>query len=166
MIFLGNWLHVKVFFINFVKRSYYDKQSKKINIMKRFIVALCTLLLCCGIEAQAQVLKFDATDFAYRTNYNGRWSDWTDWEDCSILVVLNTDKEEINIYSAEPQELTIYAGDGEFYPDNSGGKQAEFKCVDLDGQRCTVRIRIQGDGQWQLYVDYSNISYVYCIEPR
>lgn len=134
--------------------------------MKKFLLALCALLFCVGFEAEAQVYRFKATDFAYRVcDDDGYWSEWTDWEDCNLLVVVNVDREQIDIYSSEPQSFIFYEV-GDETEDSDGGTQVEFRCVDADGLRCTIRRRVQSDGQLQIYIDYSDISYVYCIEER
>ena len=133
--------------------------------MKKFLLALCAMLFCLGLETEAQVYKFTATDFAYRTNEGGVWSEWSDWSDCHILVVVNLDRGEIEIYSDELQEFSIYDAGTSHY-DSDGGEQMDLKCVDIDGIRCGVRVRVQHDGLVQLYIDYSDISYVYCLQER
>ncbi len=131
------------------------------------ILLIFALIIGCAFAANADVFKYKSTAISMRTlNDNGRWSNWSDWEDCSVLVVINIDKDQINIYSAEPQEFDIYeAGDG-FERDAGNGETWTLKCVDADGLRCEVRIRVQDDGQCQLYVDYSDLSYVYNIEAK
>ncbi|MBO5716586.1 MAG: hypothetical protein J6R50_00490 [Alistipes sp.] len=133
--------------------------------MKKFLLALCAMIFCFGLEAQAQVYKFNATNFAYRVNDEGVWSEWSDWEDCQILVVINLDTADIDIYSSEPQDFSIYDASSSYY-DSDGGEQMDLKCVDANGIRCGVRVRVQSDGLVQLYVDYSDISYVYCLQER
>jgi hypothetical protein len=119
-----------------------------------------------AIESFAQNYKFMSTDFAmkYKDDY-GNWSDWTEWEESHCLVNINLDREEINIYSSEPQEFSIYDST-ETEMDDDGGEQMKFMCIDADGLRCVVRLRVQDDGQMQLYVDYNDLMYVYCIEEK
>lgn len=133
--------------------------------MKR-LFTFCAAILCGILLLHAEALKFNATSFAYKTQNNyGYWSDWSNWESCHILVVLNSDAERINIYSSTPQEYDIYDYLGESY-DVDGGTISTFKCIDAEGIRCTIRFRQQSDGQWQLYVDYSNIMWVYSIQKK
>ena len=133
--------------------------------MKKLLF-LCSFLMICGMTIANDVLKWQATELAYKTTDNwGNWSDWSDWEDVSILVVINTATDRVNIYSSEPQEYDIYDYEPE-ETDSDGGTSITFHCVDVNGIRCDMRIRVQADGQVQLYVDYSNIMFVYNVQSR
>ena len=133
--------------------------------MKRIFTFL-TAICCSILMLQAETIKLNATSFAYKyQNEYGYWTDWTDWEDCRILVVINTETDRINIYSNSHQEYDVYDYTPE-YSDDKGGRTTTFKCVDADGDRCEIRLRQQRDGQFQLYIDYSNIMWVYTIESR
>ena len=134
--------------------------------MKRLFLIISMLLCFASVESFAQNYKYMSTDFAFKIKKdNGYWSDWSDWEQTRCLININFDREEINIYSNEPQEFTIYDWSDE-ERDSEGGKQLKFKCIDANGLRCVVRVRVQSDGQMQLYVDYNDIMYVYCIEEK
>lgn len=133
--------------------------------MKKLLF-LCSFLMMCGMTVANDVLKWQATELAYKTTDNwGNWSDWSDWEDVSILVVINTATDRVNIYSSEPQEYDIYDYEEE-EKDYEGGTSVTFHCVDANGVRCDMRIRVQADGQVQLYIDYSNIMFVYNVQSR
>ncbi len=134
--------------------------------MKKLLLIIA-LLVGMAFTAGAEALKYKSTDIAVRTtDDNGNWGEWSDWEDCSVLVVINTDNDVISIYSSEPQEFDVYdAGEG-FVKDAKDGQTWTLKCVDADGLRCEIRLRVQSNGQTQLYVDYSNLSVVYNIESR
>ncbi len=130
--------------------------------MNRLVLFLTAL--CASAMVSAEVYKFQATSLSSKYLISGGyWSEWSDWEYCRILVVFHTDR--INIYSNKTQEYDIYDSLGESY-DNDGGTTTTFKCIDADGLRCDVRRRIQSDGEWQLYVDYSDFMFVYNIEPK
>ena len=134
--------------------------------MKKLFLILSCLFCMSAFDAIAQNYKFMSTDFAVKVKQdNGYWSDWSDWQESHCLININLDREEVNIYSKEPQEFTIYSVmDSEI--DSDGGEQFKMKCVDGEGLRCTIRLRVQSDGQKQLYVDYSDLMYVYCIEAK
>ena len=126
-----------------------------------------TLILILGFmaNASAQTYKFYSTDFAYKTkNSDGYWSRWSDWEESKCLVTISLDREVINIYSETPQEFDIYDEIGESEDEN--GTSLTLRCVDKDGLRCWVRFRRQHDGVLQLYVEYNDIIYVYCLKER
>mgnify|MGYP003293008089 CR=1 FL=1 len=131
--------------------------------MKKVIFFLSLMLM--PLLCTAQTYKFKTDSFAYKTNNNGRWSNWSDWEDSSMLVVINTDRDVITIYSKETQEYDIVENLGT-EKDREGGEQLKFLCVNEDGARCHIRIRVQKDGQRQLYVDFSDIMFVYGITDR
>jgi len=131
--------------------------------MKRFFLTLFFAVAVC--LSFAQTYKYKATEVALKTYENGRWSKWSDWEDVNILVVINSDKDVITIYSNQTQEYDIveYLSEEE---DSDGGTQVKWLCVNEDGSRCHIRIRKQSDGQLQLYVDFSDLMFVYNIESR
>lgn len=130
------------------------------------LFTLGVAIICSSLMLHAEVLKFNATSLAYKSqNEYGYWSDWSDWESCNILVVLNLDAERIDIYSSSAQEYDIYDYQGETY-DEDGGTTMTLNCIDADGLRCEVRFRQQSDGQWQLYVDYADVMWVYNIQRK
>lgn len=71
------------------------------------LFTLGVAIICSSLMLYAEVLKFNATSFAYKSqNEYGYWSDWSDWESCNVLVVINGDR--INIYSHSSQEYDVY----------------------------------------------------------
>lgn len=135
--------------------------------MKKFLaIIVLTLASFCLSEAYASATKLKAYSFAFKSaDENGKWTDWTDWEECNILVVFNADKERITIYSKETQEYDMVSAD-DWESDGDGGKVSEIACVDGDGERCTVRWRIDKDGGQQVYVDYPTFCFVYNVRLK
>ena len=131
--------------------------------MKKFLVF--TLLLFASVfasHAYAEVTKLKAYSFSARsTDRYGNWSDWTDWSDCNILVV-SDDDSRVKIYSEETQEYDIISSEEEV-SDHQGGTVTEYHCIDKDGLRCSLRLRVEKNDNIQLYVDYNDISLVYNV---
>ncbi len=116
-------------------------------------------------NAKAQTSKFYSTDFAYKTKSNyGYWSEWSDWEPSKCLITISLDRDVINIYSRVPQEFDIYEIVGE--KEDESGSSYIVKCVDADGLRCHIRLRRQNNGVLQLYIEYNDIIYVYCLTEK
>ena len=113
--------------------------------------------------AFAQVYKLKATDFAYmyQTNY-GTWSDWSTWEDCSILCTVDINKDRITIYSIETQVYDIIENSDTYY-DEDGDLVWKLVGIDNEGIQCGVRILKKSSGTTQLYVNYSDIRWVYNV---
>ena len=131
--------------------------------MKKLIALL--LFVVCAFQVEAQVRKFYTTDFSYKYYDGYRWSDWSEWDESSMLVVINFNKDLITIYSNEIQEFDIVEH-LDSYDDDSGGSNIKFLCVNEEGSRCHIRLRIQSDGGKQLYVDYNDFMYVYNIVAK
>jgi hypothetical protein len=133
--------------------------------MKKMLLCLSFLMLC-GIASASDILKWQATELAYKTTDDwGNWSEWSDWEDCSVLIVINTATDRVNIYSSTPQEYDVYDTESAVN-DNDGGSSITFHCVDANGLRCDMRIRVKANGQVQLYIDYNDIMFVYNVEAK
>ncbi len=130
--------------------------------MRRF---LFIALLFSSLFAHSQVYKYNATEFSVRVAERGYWGEWSEWEPVKILIVLNLEKERIEIYSKTPQEYDIVEVLGT-ESDEKDGDSIRFLCVDEDGLRCNIRIRVQLDGTKQLYVDYKDAMWVYNISKR
>ena len=131
--------------------------------MKKIITIIILLISVCSLSAQTY--KYYTNSFAYKYYENYRWSKWSDWERSHILVVINLDRNIINIYSEKIQEYDIYEYKGE-EKDEDGGTSMLLSCVNQDGLHCQVRLRIQSDGSKQLYVDFSDLVWVYGLEER
>lgn len=125
------------------------------------------LLFCICSYCYSEVLKLKATYMAYKyERSNGYWTNWSEWEPTDILIVINVDKSVINIYSEKTQEFDIIEYLGETNDnDGSGGTSMKFLCIDKNGLRCHMRFR-KINNQSQLYIDYSNLTYVYSVEIR
>lgn len=130
--------------------------------MKKFLL-MFLMLIGISLNSYSQSIQwYKATSFAYRTtDYYGNWSSWSDWEYSSVKIKFNTNEDVIVIYSKEIQAFAIYQ---ELTPPyDPTGTQVAFAAYDGDGVKCHIRLRIENNGNSQVYIDYSNLSYCYNV---
>jgi hypothetical protein len=118
-------------------------------------------LILASLIGNAQVYRLRSEALAVSTTdkYNN-WSPWTDWEQASVLIVIDVNSDEIDIYSKEEQHFSIISTEK-----TSDG--IEMQCVDKDGVRCRIDMEILTNDQKKythLYIRYSNVSIVYQIK--
>ncbi len=125
------------------------------------ILTLLVMIFCFAVSSNAQVLLFRATAFACANVYNGTYR-WSDWEKSDVKIGIDLDNDGIVIDSPKRQIYVVYKTGNSWY-DNKGGKQVKFYVVDQDGDRGSIRLRIDKDGTSQIYVDFSNVAWVYNV---
>jgi hypothetical protein len=116
-------------------------------------------------STHGKVIKLRTTAFSSRHKINEySWSNWRDWEKASVLITIDTDNDRITIYSAERQVYDIAENEGES-TDEDGDETLSLYCVDNDGTKCRVRLVYLNsqNERIQLYVDYSDVSWVYNV---
>lgn len=130
--------------------------------MKKILLMLF-MLIGFSISSYAQSVQvYRATSFAYKsTDYYGNWSNWSDWQRSSVKIEFNLPNDVIVIHSPVVQAFGIY--DTFTPPYDSGGTQVGFVAVDAEGVRCHIRLRIEHNGNSQIYIEYSNLLYVYNV---
>ncbi len=131
--------------------------------MKKLILFIIACLFC--FSAFAEVTKLRTSGIAYqeRNEYSGNWGDWSAWEDCNVLIVIDVDRDRITIYSQETQEYDVITQTKE--EEDYESKSYHYDCVDAEGRRCQIRLRVYDDYSRgsQIYVDYSDMRWVYSI---
>lgn len=129
--------------------------------MKKII----SLILVCffTIVAYSQnVLYYRATSFAMKyINEYGVWTNWTDWEKSDVTISLDLTNDLIRINSTSPQTYVVVEEVPADY--DSSGEQIKFRVIDQDYDYGYVRLRVESNGNCQMYVDFSNIMWVYNI---
>ena len=125
--------------------------------MKKLVITL--ILVFSAFIAQAQIYNYKATEFAYKEQYRN----WSKWEKVNINVVVNFNSDVVTIYSEYLQvyRVTEYV---KRYRDNSGGETIEFRFIDQYYDRGTMRLRVDPYGTSQIYIDFSNITWVYNLK--
>lgn len=129
--------------------------------MKKLLILLFTLFI--GLEASAQIYTYRTTGYAYkRVNSYGNWTQWTDWMDSNMKVTINMNTDRITIYSPQTQyyRVTEYLRK---FTDSSGGSQVEFSAIDEEGLRCSIRLRVEKNGNSQLYIEWSDLILCYNV---
>lgn len=120
------------------------------------------MLFVCAILS-AQTYSYRSTQFAFKTkNYYGIWNDWSHWQKSDLLITINFDTDVVTIFSNMKQVYTITNCEGN-YTDSSGGKQVKFWFTDQDGDRGNIRFRIEQNQNSQIYIEYSDIIWVYNV---
>ncbi len=115
-------------------------------------------------NVEAQSYKFLTTGFSVlEKNEKGGWGKWSDVQEASITVTLDTKKDRIVVYS---QELQLYkiveyqkeqeTEDDLIYP---------FVCAGEDGEPVTISIitRKKQNNRKQLYITHRDVILVYNI---
>ena len=130
--------------------------------MKKNLLMLF-MLIGFTLSSNAQAIQvYRATSFAYKaTDYYGNWSNWSDWERSTVKIEFNLPNDVIVIHSPVVQAFGIY--DTFTPPYDSGGQQVGFVAMDAEGVRCHIRLRIENNGNSQIYIEYSNLIYVYNV---
>lgn len=128
--------------------------------MKKFIIVCLLGLFCFGV-VQAQTQWYRTTEFAYRYVDNGYWTDWSDWESSSLNIKFDLSNDMVFIYSTETQIYKILEEMTPPYDDS--GRQVKFKVIDQDYDVGAIRLRIENNGNSQIYIDFANISWVYNV---
>lgn len=130
--------------------------------MKKFLL-LFFMLIGFTMSSYAQSIQwYKATSFAYnQTNSYGNWVGWSDWERSTVQIKFDTSEDIIVIYSPKVQAFAIY--DYITPPYDATGTQVGFAAYDGEGVRCHIRLRIENNGNSQVYIEYSNLIYVYNV---
>lgn len=129
--------------------------------MKKFLFVLVCLLGFLSMNAQTQ--WYNSQSYAYKQiNNYGYWDSWSDWIGCNVNIKIDVDDDWIVIYSNVTQTYLITTYEGTRY-EYDGSQQAYFKAIDQDGDRCTIRLRIESNGNSQIYVEFANIMWVYNV---
>ena len=127
------------------------------------LLAIGLLVLGLTTTTLGQVYNFTAYSFNYKT-YNANrdyWSDWQGWEKCNIDITMNATTSKIKIYSKTYQEYNIILDEGAKFID--GNSISSFYCVDARGIACRIKLVIRSNNQTEVYVEYSDMSWVYAI---
>lgn len=111
-----------------------------------------------------QVYKLKATSTQTRTKKeNGKWTQWSSKVKANMLITIDSDKERITIYTEPKKVYDVIKNKGESFSKNGNEIQA-LGCVDRYGKNCTVRLlQVKNTNNFQVYVDYSNKTYVYNV---
>ena len=130
--------------------------------MKKLILMLL-LVFCTNVAIEEQTYYYRTTDFAYKQkNSYGNWTNWSNWEDSDLTMSIDMDNDVVKIYSSSMQIYRIiqYVRN---YTDESGGNQIEFRFIDQDGDRGTMRLRIEKNGNSQVYIQFADVMWVYNV---
>lgn len=131
--------------------------------MKRFILA--TLFTLMSMFSFGQVQWYQTTGFKQAQVVNGQYYWPSQWQSSSMRISIDLGNDLITVYSPRTQVYAIYDSynNGQAYRDNNGGTQLKYYAVDQDYDKCTVRLRVESNGNSQIYIDFSNIAWVYNV---
>ena len=129
--------------------------------MKKYLL----ILLCfISISGYAQVQWYRTTQYAEATIINNRYY-WGDWESSNMRLCIDIGNDQIIVYSPRTQIYQVYGvyNNGQPYVDDSGGTNIKFYVIDQDYDRGNIRLRVERNGNSQIYVDFSNVAWVYNV---
>ena len=128
--------------------------------MKRLFLLLMISII--GVSAYSQTVQyFRTTSFAYRYAEYGTWTNWSNWQECYVDIKFDFSNDVIYIYSDKTQIYKVLYQEESPY-DNSG-QQVKFRVLDQDGDYGHIRLRVENNGNSQIYIDFNNISWVYNV---
>ena len=129
--------------------------------MKRILLLFLCLV---PLLMSGQVLWFKTTTFAQASIVNGHYY-WGNWEGSNMRLCINLNTDRIIVYSPKTQIYQVCGAynNGNTYTDPSGGTNVKFYVIDQDNDRGEVILRVERNGNSQVYVCFSNIAWVYNV---
>ena len=129
--------------------------------MKKFLIF--AVLALASLMSSAETYWYKASSYAYRyTDSRGYWAEWTDWMRCNVNISFDLEDDIITIYSNKTQIYAVIDYNGKS-SDGQGGEYVSYKVIDQDYDFGTIRLRIESNGNSQLYVDFANVMWVYNV---
>jgi hypothetical protein len=111
-----------------------------------------------SIPSFSQIINFKATSVAIKeVGYK-----WSDWQRCDILITFNLKTDKVVIYSRSIQIYKVIT-QGQNFIDESGGEQVKYKVIDQDDDLGSMRLRVETNGNSQIYIDFADVSWVYNV---
>lgn len=134
--------------------------------MRKYLIALLLAFSMTSASFAQSIMWFKTTAYAIKmqiTRSDGTtyWTKWTDWEESNMNVVFDLANDVITIYSPKTQVYRVLSVEDPPY--DSAGRQVKFRVRDQDGDYGYIRLRIENNGNSQIYVDFSNVSWVYNV---
>ena len=133
---------------------------------KHFLLTLLMFFTMLGTSVAQNYTSqwYKTTAFASQTYnyYTHTWNNWTPWQYSNMVIKFDLTSDVIIIYSHHIQiynVLNVVTA----YTDTSGGQQVKFNARDSDGDRVDIRLRMERNGNSQIYVDYADIRWVYNV---
>lgn len=130
------------------------------KLLMILVLILSTITVCAQNVNWYRATSLAIKEYNYQYNY---WNPWTDWEKVNVNIKIDLDSDVIIIYSKVTQVYTVLEA-SDVYIDADGGKQIKCKVLDADGDKATVRLRMEASGNSQLYVDYADVNWVYNVK--
>ncbi|PWA05079.1 hypothetical protein [Flavobacterium psychrotolerans] len=133
--------------------------------MMRLKKIFLILFLIVGMQySYCQIYKFQSTGFSVlEKNDKGDWGKWSDLQNTSLIITLDTNKNRIIIYS---QEIQLYKIVNYETKQVSGDNEINaFTCSNDDGEPFVISIitrKNQGNRK-QLYINQKKVIIVYNI---
>ena len=113
-------------------------------------------------QERNQVYKFKAFQTSFYNNSSSSSNDIS-WNNTDILVVINLDKNKIQIYAKKTVDLDLLESSSN--EDADGNTILSYSAIDEDGIKCRVNVRIfkdqSGKHKATLIIKYSDISVAY-----
>ena len=129
--------------------------------MKKFLLLIVCVFTCLGMSAQTQ--WYNSKSYAYKSvNSYGYWTNWSNWQACDVNIKFDLSSDRITIYSNKTQYYKVTHFHGQRY-ESDGSQQAYFTASDGKGGVATIRLRMEANGNSQIYVEYSNAMWVYNV---
>lgn len=113
------------------------------------------------LSAEEQWYNSQSYAYKYKTNY-GSWSSWSDWQTCNLNIKFDLNSDWIIIYSNKTQYYKVIQFRGQ-RTELDGSQQAYFIANDANGGRVQIRLRMETNGNSQIYVEYSDAMWVYNV---
>ena len=132
--------------------------KQRINTILMTLVMMLFTMSSVNAHTNDNVQYYKAYQYTQKMSYA---SDFDNWTTVNIPIVFNLTTDQIIIYSQRTQTYYIYKY--ETYTSNEGRRAVRFYFVDQDLDKGCCRLVIRNDGTSQIYIDFSNISWVYNV---
>ena len=134
--------------------------------MKKYLLIFMMMfgmLFGTSINVNGQTYYYKTYEFAIKyKSSSGIWGNWSDWQKSNMKMKIDLDDDMIVIYSEKLQVYRVLEAMGT-YTDESGGRQTKFYVIDQDGDYGYVRLRIEKNGNSQVYIDFGDVMWVYNV---
>lgn len=126
--------------------------------MRKLLFMFMLLFTLTSSDVIAQHVQwYQTTEFAYKLN----GYDWSDWVKSKINVKFDLSQDKVTIYSDNVQIYRVLSITEAPY--DSEGVQVRYRVIDQDGDYGHLRLRVDNSGNSQIYIDFSDISWVYNV---